>query len=549
MHLSTSNQDDMDPREISESFTEALRMVNSAPGAIDHAKELRERDEERKLMYETETGRTITLDLLAKGVNPGPGKILHILPDPADVVDEPSDEDIFSTTQKKFPRVSENGDGDGEQDFDEAALDELPDDDPEFQQFMSAFKASMGNDGFDSMLAALDKRLENHSKEGSDLNLTNQEGLNPFEMNDEDEEDDTRRQATAREMLSDAKRELIDLDRIEAVPSSPLSSQSVSDEVESLKLKNGTTGQRPKSTSITSSPSSSSSSTIFDFDSMDLGDPTLLAEKNLIKKKPKNPLLALLDNEPLDEEYQHSTSPTPSSTSSSFNLTQFAQVSRDEHGVIPESEVDRQWQYILFARCPEPDYTKPLLERRKENIARAHGLYQDMLQQGIQPNVETLTLYMSVYSEAAKLDESINLIEKFAMNHDLLPNEQTYHALIRMHIFLKDVNGAMTRFHEMKERDLPVTGKIYGTLIQTLTHRDQLVEALQLLEEATEKKIHISNTFLKKLRNRCEKLNVSHPDLPEDPEKWVKEVKEFRKKTKSMPVGSSVHRARSMSYT
>jgi hypothetical protein len=554
MHLSTSSQDDMDDREATDSFADALRVVNSAPNAIDHAKELRERDEERREMYESETGRTITLDLLAKGINPGPGKILHILPDPGDVVDEPSDEDIFSSPSQ-LPRGggSMDGEGDPEQELDEADLDDIPDDDPEFQQFMNAFKASMGTDGFDSMLSALDKRLETHP--GGSSNPMSKEGMaNPFEM--EDDFDD-HRQATAQEMLSDVERGLVDVEHMDSVPSSPIDSHAIRDEIAGLKLKDGTakssnnssSGSGSGRSSASSSSSSSSLPSNFDFDSIDLGDPNLLKETHLIKRKPKNPLLALLDNEPLDQEDERRYAASPSASAPSFDLSSFAQVSRDADGVIPESEVDRQWKFILFARCPDPDYSKPLLERRKENIARANGLYQDMLEQGIQPDVDTLTSYMSVYSEASKLDESINLIEKFASDHDLIPNEKTYLSLIRLHIFLKDINGAMARFHEMKERDLPINGKIYGTLIQSLTHRDQLVEALQLLEEASSKQIHISNTFIKKLRNRCEKLGVTHPDIPEDPERWVKEVKEFRKKTKSLPVGGSVHRARSMSYT
>jgi hypothetical protein len=552
MHLSTSDEDNMDNQEITESLTEALRVESELPNSPDYAKELRERDEERKLLYETETGRTITLDLLAKGVDPGPGRVLHILPDPSDFVEEPSHEDIFSTNSKShqgserrvgsdgIPHLSDGAaDGDGDEMMDEEALDELPDDDPEFQQFMKAFKASMGNDNFDSMLETLDKRLEEQeSGEGRAGGLG---GIsNPFDGFEVEEEEGNEnlkrnREEIAKELLSDTQRELIDLDKME-IPSS--SSRTSFDNF--FKQKNDTPP----------TPHTSSSSSSFDFDSMNLGDPNLLNPKHLVKHKRTNPLLALLDNEPIEEEEpSHSSSSPSSSSSSSFDLTQIAQASRDENGVVTQNEIDRQWNFILFARCPEPNYSKPLLERRKENILRADGLYRDMIEHGITPNVNTLTSYLSVYSEATKLNESLNLLEKFASQHDLVPDANTYLALIRMHIFLKDIDGAKIRFEEMKQRDLKPNGKIYGHLIQSLTHRDELVDALKLLEEASIEKIHISNTYLKKLRRRCEKLGVSHPDMPEDPEQWVRDVKEYRKKTKSLPVGSRVHLARSMSFT
>jgi hypothetical protein len=553
MHASTSDEDNMDNREITESLTEALRAASELPDSPDYAKELRERDEERKLLYETETGRTITLDLLAKGVNPGPGRVLHILPDPSDFAEEPSQEDIFSTNSNSHSsgKSSKTGASTGaggmldHEEMDEEAMDELPDDDPEFQQFMKAFKASMGNDNFDSMLETLDQKLGEQEGRGESGGITGENPFDGFEVDEEAEEGDEElerdRQRTARELLSDTERGLVDLEKMEHIPTSNSSRTAPeADTKHSFKRK-------PQSSSA---PSSSSS---FDFDSMNLGDPSLLSPKHLVKSKRTNPLLALLDNEPLPEEDQDTSlnRTSPSSSSSSSYLAQIAQPSRDENGVVTESEVDRQWNFILFARCPEPTSlsSKPLLLRRKENISRANALYEDLIEHGLSPNVNTLTAYLSVYSEATKLEESLNLLDKFASRHDLVPDANTYLALIRMHIFLKDINGAKIRFAEMKARDLKPTGKIYGHLIQSLTHRDELVEALQLLEEASEEKIHISNTFIKKLRRRCEKLGVTHPNLPQDPEQWVRDVKEFRKKTKSLPVGSRVHLARSMSFT
>ena len=49
------------------------------------------------------------------------------------------------------------------------------------------------------------------------------------------------------------------------------------------------------------------------------------------------------------------------------------------HDVIPQGEIDKQWQLVLFGRCPDPNYAAPIKERRRNNIIRADSLYADLL--------------------------------------------------------------------------------------------------------------------------------------------------------------------------
>lgn len=53
------------------------------------------------------------------------------------------------------------------------------------------------------------------------------------------------------------------------------------------------------------------------------------------------------------------------------------------HDVIPKDEIDKQWQAVLFGRCPDPDFSAPIKERRSRNITCADSLYAEMLGKGV----------------------------------------------------------------------------------------------------------------------------------------------------------------------
>ena len=72
----------------------------------------------------------------------------------------------------------------------------------------------------------------------------------------------------------------------------------------------------------------------------------------------------------------------------------------------------------------------------------------------------------------------------------------------------------------------------YGMLIQSLTHRDMVVESLQLLEEATKNHIEIADRHIRYLRSRCASLGIKHPNMPLDPREWAKDVKKMRHASK-----------------
>jgi hypothetical protein len=54
-----------------------------------------------------------------------------------------------------------------------------------------------------------------------------------------------------------------------------------------------------------------------------------------------------------------------------------------------------------------------------------------------------------------------------------------------------------------------------------------------MVEEATDRGHKLSERHLTHIRARCAKLKIQHPDIPADPNAWVKDVKKARKDARS----------------
>jgi pentatricopeptide repeat protein len=572
----TSPDDDLDPEELEEQISEQIRIETK--GKPSKYEAVLRRDFMRKKMKENETGREITLSLLAKGVDPGPGRILHITPDLLDSGEtDPSmmvqEEDLWSSSgrdsmaERKGMKGSMDLFGHDMGSKENSMLEGLglEDDDAELQAFMKAIEG--GEDGelsFEEFMKNADSSLFNEqeaadAENDKDISVGSGGGS---KGGGRVRKERSRARASGgqdrgmRDLLRGMGEEGLDVEaKLDAF------TRGITDDISEDKLrlieeleKDMTSGRfDPDKFDIGNYRESEDKPSDNDFRLKDKGERTDSDDEVLVKKKEKktggivgkkhpavhrNPLLALLDNEPLP--------PAPEPEEAPDDLSKPA---RDENGIVTRDEVDRQWDQVLFGRCPDPDYSEPIHVRRNKNISRAKGLYLDMLERGVEPDTDTLTAFMSVYSEANRMEGALDVIDKFASAHQIEPTESTYHRLIRCHIFLKDIGGAQARLEEMKERGLEPSRETYGLLIQSLSNRDSLVEALHLLEESTAKGLKISNTYIKKLRARCAKLGVDHPDVYPDPHLWVKEVKDVRKKSKNFPPGNKVHFMRSLTFS
>jgi hypothetical protein len=101
-----------------------------------------------------------------------------------------------------------------------------------------------------------------------------------------------------------------------------------------------------------------------------------------------------------------------------------------------------------------------------------------------------------------------------------------------MHVQNRDLASVNETHKRMIEHNITPDGPTYGLLIETHLHRDLVVESIKLLEESAQRNVKIPERHLRFLRNRCSTLGIKHPDLPADPNQWVKDTKDIRRKQK-----------------
>ncbi len=192
------------------------------------------------------------------------------------------------------------------------------------------------------------------------------------------------------------------------------------------------------------------------------------------------------------------------------------------------------WKFIEFGRAPDPDYSENLGKRRKYNDSRAEKVFKDMLSNNIEPSVHTITNYVSVFAEAVHVDKALEAMKLFDY-HNVKPNNMTYKALIKMHVKNKnDIFSALETKKEMESRGLIPCKNTYGYLVEFLTFKDMLPEALNMVDEAhVTRGYRIPEKHLMLLRKKCRDLGITHPGIPPDPKQWVYDMHHVRKTTKN----------------
>jgi hypothetical protein len=205
-----------------------------------------------------------------------------------------------------------------------------------------------------------------------------------------------------------------------------------------------------------------------------------------------------------------------------------ADLEYDEQGLLSVGNVDEMWNFIEFGRAPDPDYSGTLRDRRSSNITRAMELYGEMVDSDVEPGADTLASLISVFGNAGRIRNVNELITQFKMIHNIEPNRRAYDAIIKTHILAKDINSALQAKDECIKNDMLPGREAYGMLLQSLTNRNMLEQALLTLEECSDRGVKIQERNIRKLRARCESLGIVHPNLPADPAAWVKAVKEVR---------------------
>jgi hypothetical protein len=103
---------------------------------------------------------------------------------------------------------------------------------------------------------------------------------------------------------------------------------------------------------------------------------------------------------------------------------------------------------------------------------------------------------------------------------------------VKMYILAKDIDKAIIMKENMKNLGFIPDRVTYGMIIEAYTHRHMIVEALKQLEEASAYNHIIPERHLSVLRITCKNLGVQHPNMPDDPNQWIKDAKKIRKDRK-----------------
>ena len=197
--------------------------------------------------------------------------------------------------------------------------------------------------------------------------------------------------------------------------------------------------------------------------------------------------------------------------------------------------LNEQWELVEFGRAGVPDYSEDLFHKRwPRNKKRMRDIMKEMIDEG--HNIRqsrVLNLFLNVYTEGKDRGGAYQFLKEEYSDHRIAANVQTYDNLIRMHVRRGEVDESVALMDEMRAVGLIPLPDSFGLVIHTMTKRDQIVEALKMLEEASYQKTRVPEKSLRMLRRKCEKLGVKHPDMPVNPEQWLQDMKEARKQLKT----------------
>lgn len=194
-------------------------------------------------------------------------------------------------------------------------------------------------------------------------------------------------------------------------------------------------------------------------------------------------------------------------------------------------EVDKEWDFVTFGRAPPFDPTVNPRLRSRIMRQRAMMAFDLMIQKNIYPSAHHWNRLLAVHSESMQCRDADTIFQSMKEKRNLV-NSRTYEYMVRMNVRKKDMATAVALKDEALKSGLVPSIETYGLIIRGYAHRQMLVEALKTLEEAASKGIEVQERNLKFLRSCCTNLGITHPNLPPNPDQWVKDLKQVRRNRK-----------------
>ena len=159
---------------------------------------------------------------------------------------------------------------------------------------------------------------------------------------------------------------------------------------------------------------------------------------------------------------------------------------------------------------------------------------------------------LSTYTESLMVNGALSVIDELFVKYNIIPNNVSYNHLLRMHLRKKNVDEALTIMDTMRSNAITPMADSWGMIIDAFASRNQPIEALKIIDEIAKTSPNIisiiPNSYLTRIRLLCRKLAVAHPLVPVDPDEWMRDVKEQRRKMKLVSK-SKIQPLRSLLYT
>lgn len=257
----------------------------------------------------------------------------------------------------------------------------------------------------------------------------------------------------------------------------------------------------------------------------------------------QSPALMLLDEKPVKNNSKELSIPDPTTPEGASEIA--ARIA------------DNEWDAVEFGRAPLPDYSDRLSKRRRLFKKRLSLVWQEVKNRGFtEQEMEKFGMYdayLAVHSECKHRHQAYAAKRLFA-EKGIMETKNTYRHLIRMELRFfpqnapRSIEKALAWKAEAEAKNISIDDYSYGMLIEVIALRGDIIQAVHLLEETATKGIKVPEKNMKQLRKKLEGLKMTHPDMPVDPNQWVKDVRKMQKEPNTRSVNRVLQSIRSATY-
>ncbi|KAL0559677.1 hypothetical protein IC582_000042 [Cucumis melo] len=125
--------------------------------------------------------------------------------------------------------------------------------------------------------------------------------------------------------------------------------------------------------------------------------------------------------------------------------------------------------------------------RTKQSVKMAEGVFKEMIESGVSPNVYTYNILIRGFCTAGNLEMGLSFFGEMERN-GCLPNVVTYNTIIDAYCKLRKIDEAFKLFRSMALKGLDPNLISYNVVINGLCREGQMKETSEILEEMSQRR-------------------------------------------------------------